>query len=1611
MKGLSGGRPAQLQLTSPTSAYSCGLVECNPSLDHHLHHGNVRSPSYLLSPTESCPLDSHRRCSPRSSIHSECMVMPVPMSTTDHSISSSTFPRMHYGSASRDSGGNTSGGRETREDGGSSTHGGSSKMNRIPANLLDQFEKQMPLHRDGFHTLQYQRTSTTTASTEQRNESPGRIRHLVHSVQKLFTKSHSLEGSSKINGTKSESHRDSSHHHHHHHQGHHKHSKRSKSKDRKSDGGGKQRSGGWWSSDDNLDSDSTYRPPSVMSRHPVEHISHCYSDSVHGHLVGDMSLKTSKSNNDVKCTACESINMAPEGKFMKRSSWSTLTVSQAKEAYRKSSLNLEKPMTPTDLKPNLRPCHYLQELLGVAVDLEFVVRKPVDCPTWDSCVPAEVDVICDPVHCVGHSTAYILYIITWSNSPLQSVHQQSFRCPKCVVEHSFLTQLPALPQPFSQILTPFLACLPSPLRLAPLEPSDFLAGERSHNPRLVFTEGPPDTANELPAKRGTTAVLASLRNRTASPPTHSHFRVPRFHFVETSVQVLRNVRQRGRQSDPQRIPVIPDYTVDKGSKSEVPQDDWGGYPGDGKDDEIPCRRMRSSSYVKAMGDEESGESDSSPKASPQKSVRPEALVKAVIRPRDLLDSQSSYRLDKINSDMRNYITNFAADLSQSYHLQTTRNMHPSIALEPSTNYNSPKFRSRNQSYMRAVSTLSQASCVSQVSQVSETEINGQFESVCESVFSEVESQAMEALDLPGCFRTRSHSYLRAIQAGYSQDDDCIPPMASTVTSTIRSTTDRNYAQQDSCLPDEASVHEDLADTAPLAHDDLGCPIRRDRLYQESIGAAAKSLSGPPVSPSLFRSTRASASERPSPKAIQASIKESATLAAAISMQWKEEVSAMRRELADLRRDLCKELRAFNSNFNTFTQHYNTWSPQAGNMSAGADGSFDRGMGTGSRPGPGKGGGVGFGTSPPKRGTGGAREKKPQVSTVSVGTQARSKVLVRQSTADAAVNCPEDKDDKKSTRRNLPKQLSMDPSILACPQLMYVESAIPLSLDPILPCLVKTLQPTDMATEPCGDKAEPEIPNSKTASLPEDYVEPVVTESPGSSERSACQQAFLWYRWQKRGQRRTSLNRSASVELWSRRYEYNSAEITYVSLTLLLKQQVVAITYTPNYKKTPPPVPPRTTSKPLISITAQSSTESTQDAYHEGRHPHSGMWNPESLGLGLGPGRGLYNSTDSLDSTKAVTIAMEAAGVMAGKRHPSTDSHSSVLTCDKAVLVSKAEEYLKTPRSSIGIQVEAATDSESESKGSREYQSVGIQVEDNKKGQGRFKRSNSVTAAVQADMELEGFPVMEDKGLQFGGGFQRHSEPSTPTQYGAVRTVRTQGLFSYRDDYRTLAEPPSPRETSREATWQLEPPSPRENTASSAESGRASPSLRRDGSWFMQLLHTDTKRIEGWCKEMEAEAEENDLSEEILGKIRSAVGSAQLLMSQKFQQFYWLCQQNLDPSAMPRPTSQDLAGFWDLLQLSIDDVTVKFDQLQQIKNNNWRLIDSPEKKPPAPVPKKPARQKSVITREKSLDLPDRHRQEARRRLMAAKRAASFRQNSGSERADSIEIYIPEAQTRL
>lgn len=82
-------------------------------------------------------------------------------------------------------------------------------------------------------------------------------------------------------------------------------------------------------------------------------------------------------------------------------------------------------------------------------------------------------------------------------------------------------------------------------------------------------------------------------------------------------------------------------------------------------------------------------------------------------------------------------------------------------------------------------------------------MNGQIEAVCESVFSEMESQAVDALDLPvpSCFRMRSHSYVRAIEKGCSQEEEEAgggtkvgnrrngsPPRTTTTVRTIQSST-------------------------------------------------------------------------------------------------------------------------------------------------------------------------------------------------------------------------------------------------------------------------------------------------------------------------------------------------------------------------------------------------------------------------------------------------------------------------------------------------------------------------------------------------------------------------------------------------------------------------------------------------------------------------------------------------------------------------------------------------------------------------------------------------------------------------------------------------------
>ncbi|XP_029011769.1 disks large-associated protein 4 isoform X2 [Betta splendens] len=466
------------------------------------------------------------------------------------------------------------------------------------------------------------------------------------------------------------------------------------------------------------------------------------------------------------------------------------------------------------------------------------------------------------------------------------------------------------------------------------------------------------------------------------------------------------------------------------------------------------------------------------------------------------------------------------------------------------------------------------------------------------------------------------------------------------------------------------------------------------------------------------------------------------------------------------------------------------------------------------------------------------------------------------------------------------------------------------------------------------------------------------------------------------------------------------------------------------KKSPPPVPPRTTSKPLISVTLQSSTESAQDTYLD----------QQDRGSEANSQSGCSNSSDSLCSSlgkrtqsllATATSANTAASlppVPARRDLPPTitvttaTSSTSVQPQNDTVSTSVTLEQPPTaPRrklSSIGIQVDCLQPIPREEPllfaTPLKFQSIGVQVENGRP----LSRDSSMTSRQNTETELQepqDTTPAENKTTNCS-----NSQTNNTTKANEKDINMEQQPLKY-----ILAQssvPNSPPENLDPALdpSSLPPPDPSlESGNSSFHRDTAQPSTQaclRDGNWFLKLLKAETERMEGWCQRMEQETKDNKLSEEVLGTVRSAVGSAQLLISQKFEQFRGLCNENLNVNANPRPTAQDLAGFWDLLQLSIEDISMKFDELYQIKSNNWQLPEKSEKdgnkQLPSAVPKKQSKPKLSAGKDRSVDSAvDKQRQEARKRLMAAKRAASVRQNSATESADSIEIYVPEAQTRL
>jgi len=113
---------------------------------------------------------------------------------------------------------------------------------------------------------------------------------------------------------------------------------------------------------------------------------------------------------------------------------------------------------------------------------------------------------------------------------------------------------------------------------------------------------------------------------------------------------------------------------------------------------------------------------------------------------------------------------------------------------------------------------------------------------------------------------------------------------------------------------------------------------------------------------------------------------------------------------------------------------------------------------------------------------------------------------------------------------------------------------------------------------------------------------------------------------------------------------------------------------------------------------------------------------------------------------------------------------------------------------------------------------------------------------------------------------------------------------------------------------------------------------RDGHYFIKILENEIFKFEEQICDFEEEDLSNIPDEEVRDSILAAVGKAKLLMSQKLTQFRGLCDKNINsnPQEDPYvPTSEDLAGFWDMVYIQVEHIHTLFAELSTIRQNGWR----------------------------------------------------------------------------
>ncbi|XP_014770553.1 disks large-associated protein 1 isoform X1 [Octopus bimaculoides] len=114
----------------------------------------------------------------------------------------------------------------------------------------------------------------------------------------------------------------------------------------------------------------------------------------------------------------------------------------------------------------------------------------------------------------------------------------------------------------------------------------------------------------------------------------------------------------------------------------------------------------------------------------------------------------------------------------------------------------------------------------------------------------------------------------------------------------------------------------------------------------------------------------------------------------------------------------------------------------------------------------------------------------------------------------------------------------------------------------------------------------------------------------------------------------------------------------------------------------------------------------------------------------------------------------------------------------------------------------------------------------------------------------------------------------------------------------------------------------------------------DGDYFLKLTLKEEEKLSKLCAETANDLDKHHLPDDVSGKIRAAIGKANLLQNKKFKQFRELCQNYMTPvsSEEDHPTKlEDLQGFWEMVQIQIDDVYDMFAEIDLLRQNGWKEV--------------------------------------------------------------------------